>query len=233
MISCAKIPPYTSPAKAARSGSEQFAEEFAAFEIASATRSKRMEESIEVMRLVSYEENASYSGEFNQFEKLTIESQPIQQSILIWVTANPSPDSPKLHASAPKFVTHLGGDWTTTANKVESLRANFDDIKRYADEAGRELTDDIEVCPHYNIRAGSDCEQTVQKSSEYLQAYCGVEYPCDSLERWLTMVDAQRCIDEIGKFVDADATTITLRLVGHDESQQLERVTIDMSSAFS
>lgn len=213
-------------------GGGQFAEEFAAFGIDPATRSKRMEESIEVMRLVSQQSNASYHGEFNQFENVTIEPRPIQQPLPIWVTANPSPEFPKLRASALKRVADLGDGWMTTANTVESLKDNFYDIKRYADEAGRDLGDDFEVCLYYNIRVGKDREETVEKCSEYLQAYYGVEYPRDFLDRWVAMGDPQRCIDEIGKFIDAGVTTITLRLVGHDESEQFERVTNEVLGAF-
>ena len=106
-------------------GGGQFAEEFSAFGIDPATRSKRMEESIEIMRLISQQENASYEGEFNQFDNVTIQPRPIQQPLPIWVTANPNPEFPKLRASALKRVAELGDGWMTTANTVESLRDNF------------------------------------------------------------------------------------------------------------
>jgi len=213
-------------------GGGQFAEEFAAFGIDPATRSKRMEESIEIMRLISCEENASYDGEFNRFDGITVLPRPVQQPLPIWVTANPSPDFPKLRAAALQRVALLGDGWMTTANTVASLKENLADIRRYADEAGRELADDFEVCLYYNIRVGAERETTIAKSADYLQAYYGVEYARDFLERWVAMGDAQRCIDEIGKFVDAGATTITLRLVGHDESEQFARVTEDVLPAF-
>jgi alkanesulfonate monooxygenase SsuD/methylene tetrahydromethanopterin reductase-like flavin-dependent oxidoreductase (luciferase family) len=214
-------------------GGGQFAEEFAAFGIDPKTRSKRMEESIEIMRLISCEENASYAGEFNQFDNITVIPRPIQSPLPIWVTANPSPDFPKLRAAALKRVAKLGDGWMTTANTVESLKENLADIYRSADEIGRELPEDFEVCLYYNIRVGAEREETIQKSAEYLRAYYGVDYARDFLERWVAMGDPSRCIDEIGKFVDAGATTITLRLVGHEETEQFERVTDDVLSAFS
>lgn len=214
-------------------GGGQFAEEFAAFGIDPNTRSKRMEESIEIMRLISLEANASYAGEFNQFDNITVMPRPVQSPLPIWVTANPSPDFPKLRASALKRVAQLGDGWMTTANTVESLKENLADIYRSADDIGRELPTDFEVCLYYNIRVGADREETIQTSAEYLRAYYGVDYARDFLERWVAMGDASRCIDEIGKFIDAGATTITLRLVGHDEAEQFDRVTNDVLSAFN
>lgn len=214
-------------------GGGQFAEEFAAFGVDPATRSKRMEEQIEILRLVSAQENASYHGEFNHFDNITVLPRPMQKPLPIWVTANPNPDFPKLKAAALKRVARLGDGWMTTANTVASLKQNLADIYRYADEAGRELADDFEVCLYYNIRVGAEREATIKQSAEYLHAYYGVEYERDFLERWVAMGDAQRCIDEIGKFVDAGATTITLRLVGHDESEQFARVSEDVLPVFS
>lgn len=42
---------------------------------------------------------------------------------------------------------------------------------------------------------------------------------------WLAIGDPARCAEEIAGFVDAGVTTVTLRLVGHDEKTQFERVT--------
>ncbi|MFT4564629.1 MAG: alkanesulfonate monooxygenase SsuD [Gammaproteobacteria bacterium] len=213
-------------------GGGQFAEEFAAFGIDPSTRSKRMEESIEIMRLISVEENASYSGEFNQFDNITVVPRPVQRPLPIWVTANPNPAFPKLRASSLKRVAELGDGWMTTANTVESLKENLADIYRYAETAKRDLPDDFEVCLYYNIRVGSDREETIKTSAEYLRAYYGVDYDRDFLERWVAMGDPARCIDEIGKFVDAGATTITLRLIGHDEQEQFGRVSQEVLKAF-
>ena len=44
-----------------------------------------MEEAIEIMRLTSLESEASYEGQYNRFEGITIEPRPVQQPIPIWV----------------------------------------------------------------------------------------------------------------------------------------------------
>ena len=50
----------------------------------------------------------------------------------------------------------------------------------------------------------------------------------DFLKRWVAIGSPKRCIDEIHKFASSGATTITLRLIGHDEENQFDRVTTEI-----
>ena len=214
-------------------GGGQFAEEFAAFGVDPDTRSQRMEEAIEIMRLISMEESASYHGEFNHFENITVMPRPVQRPLPIWVTANPNPAFPKLKASALRRVARLGDGWMTTANTVESLTENLADIHRYAAELGRDLAQDFEVCLYYNIHVTDDREAGMATTAAYLRDYYGVDYDRDFLERWVAVGDPARCIDEIAKFAEAGATTITLRLIGNDEQTQFDRVSEQVLPALS
>ena len=187
-----------------------------------------MEESIEIMRLISLQEDASYVGEFNRFENITVVPRPVQRPLPIWVTANPNPAFPKLRASALERVARLGDGWMTTANTVESLKENLADIYRYVEKNGRDLPEDFEVCLYYNIHVTSDREAGMTTTADYLREYYGVDYDRDFLERWVAVGNASRCADEIQKFVDAGVTTVTLRLIGHDEQAQFDQVTEDV-----
>ena len=105
------------------------------------------------------------------------------------------------------------------------------DIQKYADEEGRPLPDDFEVCLYYNIRVTQDREKGIEETAAYLKDYYGVQYDREFLERWVAIGSPQCCIEEIAKFVEAGATTITLRLIGHDEKEQFQRVTEDVLPA--
>ena len=209
-------------------GGGNFEQEFAAFGIDPATRSKRMEEAIEILRLVSATENASYHGEFNDFEDITVLPRPVQQPLPVWVTANPNPDFPKLKETTLRRVARLGDGWMTTANTVANLGEHLDDVRRYAREYDRELGADFEVCLYYNIRVCADREQGLDEAAAYLKAYYGVDYDRAFLERWVAVGTPDDCMREIRGFIDAGVTTLTLRLVGHDEREQFERVTADV-----
>ncbi len=206
-------------------GGGKFEEEFAAFGIDPGTRSRRMEEAIEVLRLVSETGDASYEGTYNRFENVTVLPRPVQQPLPIWVTANPNPAFPKLSERALRRVARMGDGWMTTANTPQSLATNLAAIRRYADEEGRPLEESFEACLYYNIHVTGDRERGMEEVSSYLKAYYGVDYDRAFLDRWVAVGDPGRCIEQIRGFVDAGATTITLRLVGFDEATQFRRVT--------
>ncbi|MCM8747995.1 LLM class flavin-dependent oxidoreductase [Thermomicrobiaceae bacterium CFH 74404] len=214
-------------------GGGQFEEEFAAFRIDPSSRMRRMEEAIEILRLTSSQENVSYHGEYNSFDGVTILPRPVQQPIPIWVTANPPVDKPKMRERALRRVARLGDGWMTTMNTPESFAANLQAIEQYAREEGRELGPDFEACLYYNINVNEDREAAFQEAKRYLDAYYGVDYDRALVERWVALGTPEECIEQIRAFVEAGATTITLRLASYDQQGQFERVTREVLPAFA
>ena len=212
-------------------GGGKFAEEFAAFGIDPSTRSRRMEEAIEILRLVSTTENASYEGSYNRFDHVTVLPRPVRQPLPIWVTANPNPAFPKLSERALRRVARLGDGWMTTANTPDSFATNLAAIRKYATEEGRTLGEGFEACLYYNIHVTDDRDRGMEEVASYLKDYYGVDYDRAFLKRWVAIGDPERCTDLIREFVAAGATTITLRLVGDDEAGQFVRVTEEVLPA--
>jgi alkanesulfonate monooxygenase SsuD/methylene tetrahydromethanopterin reductase-like flavin-dependent oxidoreductase (luciferase family) len=52
-----------------------------------------------------------------------------------------------------------------------------------------------------------------------------VDYSREFLERWCALGSPAECIANLRSFIDAGATTITLRLTGYDQKHQFKRVT--------
>ena len=94
------------------------------------------------------------------------------------------------------------------------------------------MPDDFEICLYYNIHVTDDPVTGLETTATYLENYYGVKYDLDFLRRWVAIGDPMHCIDEIRRFADAGATTITLRLIGHDEAAQFERVTNEVLPSF-
>ena len=130
--------------------------EFDAFCVAPESRMKRMEEAIEVMRLLTSEENVSYHGEYNDFDNVTIEPRSVQRPIPIWVTSNPRPNLTRNREAGLRRTARLGDGWMTTFQPPAIIEAYMADIRRYAEEEGRELPDDFEVCVYYNINVNDN-----------------------------------------------------------------------------
>ncbi len=212
-------------------GGGKFEEEFAAFRIDPSTRSRRMEEAVEILRLVSENENASYQGTYNRFQDVTVLPRPVQQPLPIWMTGHANPAFPKLSERILRRVARLGDGWMTTANTPQTLAANLSAIKRYGEEEGRPLGDDFEACLYYNIYVTEDPDRGMDEVCSYMRDYYGTDYDREFLQRWVAIGDPTECVRRINRFVRAGATTITLRLVAYDEAQQFQRVTHEVLPA--
>ena len=214
-------------------GGGRFSHEFKALGIEPKTRMRRMEEAIEIMRLTSSAENVSYEGEYNRFQDLTIEPRPVQQPIPIWVTANPRQHHIKFRERSFRRAARLGDGWMVTTNTPEVVAEYLAEIRGYArEERGGELPDDFEVAIYYNINVNEDREAALAESKRYLDAYYTTDYTREFLDMWVAMGTPERCIQEIQGFIDAGATTITLRFAGYDQEHQYRRVTEEVLPAF-
>ena len=109
----------------------------------------------------------------------------------------------------------------------------LEQIRGYAEEErGGPLPADYEVAVYYNINVNEDREQALEESKRFLDAYYTTDYPRDYLEMWVATGSPEQCIREIRDFIDAGATTITLRLAGYDQQHQYRRVTQEVLPAF-
>ena len=203
----------------------KFYEEFANLGIDPHSRMGRMEEAIEILRLVSSQVNASYQGQYYSFRDLTVLPRPVQQPIPIWVTANPYQHQPAHVESSLRRVARLGDGWMTTENTPESFAEHLSLIRRYAADDARRLPDDFAACLYYNINVGDDRERSFAESKRFLEAYYMTTFSPEFLERWVAVGSVEDCVAHLRRFIDAGATTITLRLVGDDQESQYEQVT--------
>jgi len=206
--------------------------EFEAFCVAPESRMKRMEEAIEVMRLLTSEDNVSYHGEYNDFDNVTIEPRSVQRPVPIWVTSNPRPDLTRNREAGLRRTARLGDGWMTTFQPPAIVEEYLADIHRYAEEEGRQLGDDFETCVYYNINVNDDRQAALDESRRYLEAYYTTTYTDDALSLWVAMGTPDQCIADIQRYVDAGATTITLRLVGYDQQAMYDRVVNEVLPAF-
>jgi alkanesulfonate monooxygenase SsuD/methylene tetrahydromethanopterin reductase-like flavin-dependent oxidoreductase (luciferase family) len=203
----------------------KFYEEFANFGVEPRSRMKRMEEAIEILRLVSSREHASYEGEYYRFKDLTVEPRPVQQPIPIWVTANPYAHQRQHVESSLRRVARLGDGWMTTENTAESFAEHLGLIREYAAEEGRPLADDFEACLYYNINVGDDRGRAFAEAKRFLESYYMTDFSDEFLERWVALGSVEDCVAHLQGFIEAGATTITLRLVGYDQERQYDLVT--------
>ena len=207
--------------------------EFDAFCVAPESRMKRMEEAIEIMRLLTSQDDVSYHGEYNDFDHVTVEPRSVQRPVPIWVTSNPAPHLKRNREAGLSRVARLGDGWMTTFQPPSMVAEYLADIRRYAADQGRELPEDFEVGVYYNINVNEDRQAAMDEARRYLEAYYVTEYSDAQLDLWVAMGTPEQCIADIQEYVDAGATTITLRLVGYDQQSMYDRVTNEVLPAFA
>jgi alkanesulfonate monooxygenase SsuD/methylene tetrahydromethanopterin reductase-like flavin-dependent oxidoreductase (luciferase family) len=212
-------------------GGGAFDKEFQALDVEPKSRMRRMEEAIEIMRLTSARENVDYDGQYYRFRNLTILPRPVQQPIPIWVVSNPQLTRVTNTESGYRRVARLGDGWMTTFKTPEDLRRSLDMIRGFAKDYGRELGDDFEVAVYHNINVNENRESALEESKRFLDSYYGVDYHRDALKLWVAMGTPADCVENIRAFIDAGATTITLRLTGYDQRRQFKRVTEEVLPA--
>ena len=214
-------------------GGGRFHHEFKALGVEPGSRMRRMEEAIEIMRLTSLHTDVSYKGQYNQFENITIEPRPVQQPIPIWVTANPEPHHAKFRERSFRRAARLGDGWMVTGFSPDIVAEYLDEIRGYAQqERGEPLPTDYEVAIYYNINVNENRQQALEESKRFLDAYYTTDYARDYLEMWVALGSPEQCIEDIQAFINAGATTITLRLAGYDQQHQYQRVTEEVLPAF-
>lgn len=209
-----------------------FAEEFAAFHIDPASRMRRMEEAIEILRLVSLQERASYDGEYNRFHEVTILPRPLQQPLPIWLSTATLPHKPKMTERALRRVAKHADGWMTINRPPEVFAENLADIRRYAREIGRDLESHFEACLYLDINVNADRDIAFRESKQSLDVYYEHDFSRAELEMRTVFGPPQACIERLQQFIQAGVTTFILRPIGDDELQQFERVTHEVLVAF-
>jgi len=121
----------------------------------------------------------------------------------------------------------------TTGKTPADVRESLAMIRGYARESGRQLPSNFEVCIYHNINVNEDREAALAESKRFLDSYYTVDYSREFLERWVALGSPAQCIATLRSFIEAGATTITLRLTGYDQKRQFKRVTEEVLPALA
>ena len=188
-------------------------------------RSRRMEESIEILRRLWSEDSVDFDGEFHHLDGAFIEPKPVQKPPPIWIVSNPRLKTGKPHIieRALKRVAKMADGWMTTFTSEEEFGEVRSRICSYAGEFGRSF-EDLPCALYFNINVNEDRNAAFEESKKYLDLYYTTDYTPAQIENWVALGSPQQCIDRIQGFVDLGATDITLRLPSWDQNGQFKRV---------
>ncbi len=205
-------------------GGGDFEGEFAALGVDPASRMQRMEEVVEILRLLSTQDAASYQGRHYRFTNVTISPSFVSRPLPIWITANPDLRKPRNVESALRRVARLGDGYMTASHDPAGTARCLQELRRYAAEYGRELGGDFTACLYFNVNVNEDLDRAREETVRYLDTYYDREFTQRMLPTFVAMGSPERIRDRLREYLAAGINYITLRLTSYDQMHQFRRV---------
>ena len=212
----------------------QFAAELKAMGGRSTERVGRMEEGIELLRLLWGEVPVTYQGRYYTFEQVDPQPKPLQARVPIPIAVNPGPGAAEdVVERALRRVARLGDGWQTDGTPPEVFRERWSRIQDYADEYGR--ADEVRHASlHLMVNINDDAASARRESVEFLSHYYGEgAISEEKLASWLAFGSPSAVADKIQQFIEAGCTTPILRFTSPDQRRQLERCLTEVMPAFA
>ena len=190
------------------------------FGVRDVQRAARLEENIEICRLLWSQENASYTGRFRSFENSTVEPRPLQDPCPIWIAANPFGAS---RERALRRVAEKADGWMTVQLFPGMAGSLWDELSRYLAERGRAIETFPRIAYH-NLNIADDRVRALEETRRFLDAYYGPVYTDGMVESWTAVGPPAQCAADIAALVDAGMTAVALRITSWDQRSQFDRL---------
>jgi len=136
-----------------------FDSEYAAMGIDPHERADRLEEGVDVLRILWTQDPASHSGKFFRFNGIAVRPQPVQKPCPpVWIANNPhvfgTPQPGVLNRQIDR-VARLGDGWMTVGATPGQFQESWGRIKEAARGHGRNV-DRMESALYYNLNINED-----------------------------------------------------------------------------
>ncbi len=199
-----------------------FLTEYQAFGIDPADRIGRLEEAIEIIKLLWTEDDVSFQGKHFSFENVTLEPKPAcKPRPPIWLVATPRRDKePKLVKRMMQRVARHADGWMTTRISPEDFAFGLEQLHELAHQEGKD-PEAIEPCLYYNVLVNSDREAAFTEAKHFLDSYYMTDFSRQEIELWVALGSAQQCVENINRFIEAGARTLTIRFPSKQQEEQL------------
>jgi alkanesulfonate monooxygenase SsuD/methylene tetrahydromethanopterin reductase-like flavin-dependent oxidoreductase (luciferase family) len=184
--------------------------------VADMDRAARLEENIELCRLLWSGEEVSFDGRFHSYDGVQIQPAPVQDPCPIWIAANPAPG--KYWERALGRVARLADGFQTCALFPGVVKAMVDEVKAQG------APDDFPVMAYHNINIGSDRDECLEESQRFLDAYYGPVFSPPMVASWTAAGPPAACAEHLRDVIDQGATAITLRMTSWDQRGQFQRL---------
>lgn len=186
-------------------------------------RVKRLIEWIKLLKLLWTEDNVTFEGEHYRCEGITIEPKPAAKPRPpIWIANNAQGDRALIERTHRRVVRHADG-WETSLSDPDDVRWRLEDIRRKAEEMGRDPAT-IETHLYHNININSNRSEALEESKRFLDIYYSQDTPADRVASWTAAGTPDECVQHLRAYQEMGIDEVTVRITGWDQLGQLDRV---------
>jgi len=197
----------------------EFPKEFEACGVPHAERGRRVDEAIEVCRLLWTRSPASFEGPFTRFADVALEPKPVQPGgPPVWIGGRSD--------HALRRAARLGDGWVSYLVTPERFRTSLEKIQTFADEAGRRVEPGRDFEPAHLAFSVIDDDWERARAAAVRQLTRQYNQPFDELvPKYCVLGPPARCVETLERFVEAGARTLVLAFVAGPAraAEQLER----------
>lgn len=208
-----------------RSAGGDFEMEFSAMGIEPGSRARRMEEGIEIMRLLWKEDQVEYSGQYYTLDEVSMGPKPVQDAPPIWIASNANLFTSRRQVFEGQMarIARIGDGWMTTVTPLPLIEQGWELIRRYArEEYGRD-PEAFDLCIYLNININDREEEAWSESKRFLDLYYETDWSRDVLEMWGAYGSVESCLRTIRRYLDLGVTHVLLRPTTWDQRGMVQR----------
>ena len=203
-----------------------FDSEYSAMQIDPRERVARMEEGIEVLRVLWTEDPASFEGRFFRFNGIAVRPQPVQKPCpSIWIANNPwvfgNTESGPNRKQVDR-VARLADGWMTVGATPEQFSMAWQEILSATAVHGRDPAL-MENSMYFNLNINNDRAAAYTESKRFLDEYYSSDWPEWKVNVWTGYGAPEECAERMRTFIAAGVQTMIIRFTSYDQKGQLAR----------
>lgn len=209
-----------------------FDSEYQAMQIDPRDRVARLEEGIEVLRVLWTQDPATYSGRFFEFDGIAVRPPPVRKpGPPIWMANNPwvfaTPQSGPNKRQVER-VARLADGWMTVGATPQQFEMTWRAILESAERRGRD-TATLENAMYFNLNIDDNRDAAFSESKQFLDEYYSSDWPEWKVNVWTACGPAGYCAERIQEFVGAEVQNLIIRFTSYDQRKQLQRFLNDVA----
>jgi alkanesulfonate monooxygenase SsuD/methylene tetrahydromethanopterin reductase-like flavin-dependent oxidoreductase (luciferase family) len=203
-----------------------FSSEYDAMQIDPRERVARMEEGIEVLRVLWTEDPASFHGRFYNFDDIAVRPQPVKKPRPpIWIANNPwvfgTPESGP-NVKQVERVAKFADGWMTVGATPKQFEMAWQAILESATSQGRNKAE-LENSMYFNVNINEDRDVAYAESKRFLDEYYSSDWPEWKVNVWTGYGSPTECIERLRALKSAGVQNLIIRFPSYDQKQQLTR----------